>query len=45
MTEDLVEEPFSAAMKRVEEAYDQAAEDLKEKVKRAKAEALKKVSG
>jgi len=44
MSEDLVKEPFKAAAKRVEEAYDKAAVDLKGKVERAKAEALKKVS-
>jgi len=44
MSEDLVEEPFKSAAKRVEEAYDKAAEDLKARVEKAKAEALKKVS-
>jgi len=43
MSEDLVDEPFRAAAKRVEEAHDRAAEALKEKVSKAKAEALKKV--
>ena len=44
MSEDLVEEPFRSAAKRVEETYDQAAGDLKAKVERAKSEALKKIS-
>ncbi|HYA55608.1 MAG TPA: hypothetical protein VED22_02310 [Nitrososphaerales archaeon] len=44
MNEDLVEEPFKAAAKRVEEAYDKAAADLKANVEKAKSEALKKVS-
>ena len=43
MSEDLADEPFKAAAKRVQDAYDQAAEELKEKVSKAKAEALKKV--
>jgi len=45
MTDDLVQEPFAAASKRVKDAYDQAAEDLKAKVEKAKSDALKKVSG
>ena len=45
MSEDLVDEPFSSAAKRVEEAYDQAAEALKASVQKSKSEALKKVSG
>jgi hypothetical protein len=44
VSEDLVDEPFRSAAKRVEEAYDRAAEELKAKVQRSKAEALKKVS-
>jgi len=44
MSEDLVEEPFKAAAKRVEEAYDKAAADLKARVEKAKSEALKNVS-
>jgi len=44
MSEDLVEEPFKSAAKRVEETYDKAAEDLKAKVDKAKAAALKKIS-
>jgi hypothetical protein len=45
MTEDFVDEPFAAASKRVKAAYDQAAEDLKAKVEKAKSDALKKVTG
>ena len=45
MSEELVDEQFEDAAKRVEGAYDQAASELKEKVRKAKAEALKKVSG
>jgi hypothetical protein len=44
MSEDLVEEPFKSAASRVEEAYDKAAEELKDKVKRSKDAALKKIS-
>jgi len=44
MSEDLVDEPFKSATKRVEDAYDQAATDLKGKVEKAKSEALKKIS-
>jgi len=44
MSEDLVEEPFRSAIKKVEEAYDKAAADLKARVEKAKSEALKKVS-
>ncbi len=45
MSDNLVDEPFKAAAKRVEEAYDQAAEQLKAKIQKSKAEALKKISG
>jgi hypothetical protein len=45
MSEDLVNEPFRSAAKRVEDAYDQAAEALKTSVQKSKSEALKKVSG
>ena len=45
MSDDLVDEPFRAAAKRVEEAYDHAAEELRAKVQKSKADALKKVSG
>jgi len=41
----LVDEPFSSAAKRVEEAYNQAAEALKDSVRKSKSEALKKVTG
>ena len=44
MSEDLVSEPFSSASKRVQDAYNQAAAELKEKVEKAKSEALKKIS-
>lgn len=45
MSEDLVDEKFKATVKRVNEAYDQAAEQLKSKVERAKSDTLKKLSG
>ena len=45
MSDELVEEPFKTAVKRVEEAYDKAAGELKAKVQKSKAEALKKISG
>ena len=45
MSEDLVEEPFKAAVKRVEQAFDEAAAELKEKVQKSKSDALKKISG
>lgn len=44
MSEDLVGEPFKSAAKRVSDAYDQATEDLKAKVEKSKADALKKIS-
>jgi hypothetical protein len=44
MSEDLVDEPFKSAAKRVEKAYDAAAEELKQKVAKSKSEALKKIS-
>jgi hypothetical protein len=44
MSEDLVEEPFKSAAKRVEDAYDKAAEELKAKVEKSKSAALKKIS-
>jgi len=44
MSEDLVEEPFKAVARKVEDAYDKAAADLKAKVEKAKSEALRKVS-
>ncbi|HUK79887.1 MAG TPA: hypothetical protein VLU91_04415 [Nitrososphaerales archaeon] len=45
MSEDLVSEPFKSASERVDRAYDQAVEDLKSKVAKSKADALKRVSG
>jgi len=45
MSEDLVDEPFSSAAKRVEEAYNQAAEGLRDSVRKSKSGALKKVTG
>ncbi|HKT22163.1 MAG TPA: hypothetical protein VJR06_06110 [Nitrososphaerales archaeon] len=44
MSDDLVDEPFKAAAKRVADAYDRAADDLKAKVEKAKSDALKKIS-
>ncbi len=44
MSEELVDEPFRSAAKRVEEAYDKAAEELKSKVEKSKAAALKKIT-
>lgn len=43
MSEDLVDEPFKSAAKRVDDAFNQAAEDLKSKVVKSKSDALKKV--
>ncbi len=45
MSEELVDEPFESASKRVDDSFDHAAEELRAKVKKAKADALKKVSG
>jgi len=45
MSEDLVDEPFKTASKRVEDAYDKAVDELKSKVRKSKADALKKISG
>jgi hypothetical protein len=44
MSEDLVDEPFNSAAKRVDDTYNQAAQELKAKVERSKTEALKKIS-
>jgi hypothetical protein len=44
MSEDLVDPPFKKAAVRVEDAYDDSAEELKTKVELAKAAALKKIS-
>ena len=43
MSEDLVDEPFRSAAKRVDETYDRAGEELRAKVAKAKTEALKKI--
>ena len=43
MTEEIVDEPFDAAVEEVESAHKQAVEDLRSKVERMKAAALKKV--
>ena len=43
MSEDLSEGPFRAAAKKIEEAHDQAAEELKAKIAKAKATALTKL--
>ena len=45
MSADLVDEPFRQTARRVEEAYDRSAEELKAKVRKAKDAALKKVRG
>ncbi len=44
MSEELVDEPFKSAAKRVEEAYDKAAEELKSRVEKSKATALRKIT-
>jgi hypothetical protein len=44
MSEELVAEPFDAAAKKVEDAYEAAAEQLKIKVRKSKSDALKKIS-
>ena len=44
MSEGLVEEPFDSAAEQVEAAHKRAVSELKSKVERAKAAALKKVS-
>lgn len=45
MSEDLVDEPFKQATRKVDQAFDRAGEELKARAQEAKAEALKKVSG
>ena len=45
MSEDLVDEPFKQAARKVEQAFDRAGEELKARVQEAKVEALKKVGG
>ena len=44
MSDDLADEPFKSAAKKVADAYDQAADELKTKVEKAKADALKKIT-
>ena len=44
MSDELVNEPFDSAVKRVEEAFDAAKDQLKSKVEKSKAAALKKIS-
>jgi uncharacterized protein YjbJ (UPF0337 family) len=44
MSEDLVSEPFNSASEQVEGAHQQAVTELKDKVAKAKAAALKKVA-
>jgi hypothetical protein len=44
MSEDIVDEPFKSAARRVKDAYDKTAEEFKARVQKSKAEALKKVS-
>jgi len=44
MSEEVVEKSFRLAAKHVEEAHQQSVEDLRGKVAKAKAEALKKIS-
>ena len=44
MTEETVDEPFDAAAEKVEAAHQQAVADLRSKLEKAKAAALKKLS-
>lgn len=44
MSEELVDEPFDSAAERVDEAYNQAKEELKSKVAKSESAALKKIS-
>jgi len=44
MSEELVDEPFRSAARRVDEAYEKAKEELKSKVAKSKSAALKKIS-
>ena len=44
MSDEVVDEPFKTAAKKVEESYDRAAEELKSKVARSKAAALNKIT-
>jgi hypothetical protein len=44
MSGEVTEKPFRLAAEQVEEAHKQSVEDLRAKVAKAKAEALKKIS-
>lgn len=44
MTEETVDEPFNTAVEKIEVAHEQAVADLRSKLEKAKAAALKKVS-
>jgi len=44
MTEEIIDEPFDAAAEKVEAEHQRAVADLRSKIERAKAAALKKVS-
>jgi hypothetical protein len=44
MSEDLVSEPFDSAKEQVDAAHQKAVTELKDKVAKAKASALKKVA-
>lgn len=44
MSEELVDEPFDDAAEHVEDAYGAAAEQLKAKVEKSKAEVLMKIN-
>ncbi len=44
MSGEIVEEPYRAATEKVESAHQQSVEELRAKVAKAKAEALKKVT-
>lgn len=43
MIEEIVGEPFDAAVEKVEAAHQQAVDDLRSRLERAKSEALKKL--
>ena len=43
MSDDLTEAPFKAASKKVQDAHEQAEQDLMAKVEKAKSSALKKL--
>jgi hypothetical protein len=44
MSDEIVEEPFKSAAKRVGDVFDQAAAELKAKIEKSKSEALKKIT-